>query len=53
MLNSKFMKESPFLIYADFEVILVPEKNRKPKNQNESYTNKYQDLGIIACSYGY
>ena len=53
MSNSKFMKESPFLIYPDFEVILVLEKNKKPKNQNESYTNKYQDLVIIACSYGY
>ena len=30
----------PFMIYADFESILVPEDNRK-QNPNESYTNKY------------
>ena len=32
--------KSPFMIYAEFESILVPEDNRK-KNSNESYTNKY------------
>ena len=31
----------PFIIYADFESILVPEDNRK-QNPKESYTNKYQ-----------
>ena len=30
MLNSKFWKKkSPFMIYADFESIVVPEDNRK------------------------
>ena len=33
--------KSPFMIYADFESILVPEDNRK-QNPNESYTNKYK-----------
>ena len=32
--------KSPFMIYADFESILVPEDNGK-QNPNESYTNKY------------
>ena len=42
--------KSPFMTYADFESILVPEDNGK-QNPNESYTNKYQKH--IACSYGY
>ena len=33
--------ELPFMIYADFETILIPE---------ESYTTKYQKHA--ACSYG-
>ena len=41
--------KSPFIIYADFENILVPEGNGK-QNPKESYTNKYQKH--IACSYG-
>ena len=39
-----------FLIYADFESILVPEGNGK-QNRDESYTNKYQKH--FACSYCY
>ena len=31
--------KSPFIIYADFEKILVPEDNRK-QNPKESYINK-------------
>ena len=42
--------KSPFIIYEDFESILVPEDNEK-QNPNESYTNKYQKP--VACSYGY
>ena len=42
--------KSLFMIYADFESILVPEDNGK-KNLNESYTNKYQKH--VACSCGY
>ena len=42
--------KSPFMIYADFESVLVPEDNGK-QNPNESYTNKYQNH--VACSYGY
>ena len=42
--------KSPFMIYADFESILVPEDNGK-QNPNELYSNKYENN--IACSYGY
>ena len=42
--------KSPFMIYADFESILVPEDNGK-QNPNKFYTNKYQKH--VACSYGY
>ena len=42
--------KSPFMIYADFESILVPEDNGQ-QNPIESYTNKYQKY--VACSYGY
>ena len=42
--------KSPFIIYADFESILVPEENGK-QNPEESYTNKYQKH--ITCSYRY
>ena len=42
--------KSAFMIYADFESILVPEDNRK-LNPNESYTNKHQKH--ITCSYGH
>ena len=41
--------KSQFIIYTDFESILLPENNGK-KNSEESYTNKYQK--DIACSYG-
>ena len=43
-------KIKSFMIYADFESIIVPEENGK-QNPNESYTSKYQKH--IACSYGY
>ena len=39
-----------FMIYANFESILVPDDDGK-QNPEESYTNKYQEH--IACSYGY
>ena len=42
--------KSPFLIYADFESILV-SKDHGEQNTDESYTNKYQKH--IACSHGY
>ena len=42
--------KSPFMIYADFESILVPEDNEK-QNPNAPYTNKYQKH--IVCSHGY
>ena len=42
--------KSQFIVYADFESILVPENNGK-QNPEESYTSKYQKH--IACSYGY
>ena len=52
MLNSKIMKKIklPFIVYAVFEIILVPEHNGK-QNLEQYYTNKYQKH--IACSYGY
>ena len=40
----------PFLIYADFKRILVPENNGK-QNPKECYTKKYQKL--IAYSYDF
>ena len=42
--------KSPFMFYADFESILVPEDNGM-QNRNESYTHKYQKHA--AFSYGY
>ena len=42
--------KSLFMIYADFESILVPEDNGK-QNPNESYTNKYEKY--VDHSYGY
>ena len=42
--------KSPFLIYADFKSVLVPENNGK-QSPDESYTNKY--LKHVRCSYGY
>ena len=41
--------KSPFIIYADFESILVPEDDGK-QNPEDSYTNRYQKH--IVCSYG-
>ena len=37
--NYKRKIKPPFMIYADFESILVPEDNRN-QNPEESYTNK-------------
>ena len=42
--------KSLFMIYADFESLLVPQGNGK-QNLTEFYTNKYQRH--VACSYGY
>ena len=42
--------KSPFIIYADFKIILVPEDSGK-QNPDDSHTSKYQKH--IACSYGY
>ena len=39
-----------FMIYADFESILVPTDNGK-HNPDRSYTNKYQKN--VTCNYGY
>ena len=52
MLNSKIIerkRKSPFIIYTDFESILVPENNEK-QNPDKSYTNKYQKhIATIYC----
>ena len=37
------------MIYADLEIILVPEDNVK-QNPDQTYTNKYRKH--VACSYG-
>ena len=53
MLNWEIIRnkiKSPFIVYADFESILVPE-NKEKQHPEESYTNKYQKH--IVCSYGY
>ena len=42
--------KSPFMIYADFEFILVPEDKGK-QNPQESYANKSRKHN--AYSYGY
>ena len=42
--------KSPFMTYADFESILVPNDNKK-QNLNESSCNKYQTY--VACSHDY
>ena len=49
-LNFEIKIKSSFMIYADFQIILVPEGNGK-QNPNESYTRKYQKH--VACSCGY
>ena len=48
--NYERKTKSPFMIYADFESILVPENNKK-QSPKEFYINEYQKH--IACSYGY
>ena len=45
-----YERKIPFMIYADFESILVPRENRE-KNLVEFYANKYQKY--VACSCGY
>ena len=39
-----------FMIYADFESIIVPKDNGK-QNPSECYTSKYQKF-VLACTYG-
>ena len=48
--NSGRKIKSTFMIYANFEGILVPKGKRK-QNPNDSYTKKCQKH--VACSYGY
>ena len=47
--NFQRKMKSPFMIYADFKSILLPQDNGKP-NLNESDNNKYQKH--VAFSYG-
>ena len=42
MRNYTGIVKSPFMIYVDFESILIPENNVK-QNPDKSYTNKYQN----------
>ena len=48
--NYERKRKSSFMIYADFESILVPDNNEK-QNPKEFYRNKYQKH--IVFSYGY
>ena len=48
--NYKRKIKLTYMIYADFESILVPEDNRK-QNPDGTYTNKYQKH--VACTYSY
>ena len=48
--NYERKTKSPFINYADFESILVPEDNEKQKPE-KTYTKKYQKH--IACTYDY
>ena len=41
--------KSLFIIYGDFKSILVPEDNGK-QNPEESYTNKYQNILLVAMA---
>ena len=41
-----------FMVYADFESILVPEDNEK-KNRNQSYTIKYQKILLVVMTINY
>ena len=52
MINSKILKEKnySFIIYADFESILVLEDNGK-QNPNKCHTNKFRKH--LACKYSY
>ena len=53
ILDSNFegkLSQRPFIIYAQFESILVPEDNAK-QNPEEYHTNKYQKH--IVCNYSY
>ena len=43
-------RKIPFMMYADFESILVPKDNRE-KNLDEFYTYKYQKYGACSCGY--
>ena len=48
--NFESKVKSPFMIYVDFESILVPEDNGR-QNPYEPYTNKNQKH--VVCSHGY
>ena len=48
--NYEVKIKSPFITYADFESILLPQNNEK-QNAKESNTDKYQKY--VAFSYGY
>ena len=43
--------KSPFMIFVDFESILLLPENNKKKNLEDPYTKKYQKQ--VACSYSH
>ena len=48
--NFEIKIKSPFMIYAGFESILVPEDKGK-QNPDKSYTSKYQKHYAGSCRY--
>ena len=46
----KFKFKSPFIIYADLEIILASEDNEK-QNPEELYASKYQKQIACSCTY--
>ena len=52
-INSKIMRKKrilPFIVYTDFESILVPINNGK-QNPEKYHTNKYQKHIVCSCGY--
>ena len=44
--NVERKMKSPFMIYSDFEIILVLEDNRK-QNRNESYNKNIKNMSLV------
>ena len=44
--NVERKMKSPFMMYSDFEIILVLEDNRK-QNRNESYNKNIKNMSLV------